>query len=1190
MKQSDIANTTCCSTLSGTTAQIPPELKPGYFQAEPRDTLYWLHQFKQWSVGLDGQLNQLLPEGISELLLAEYIADPRAVIDQNVLSQEQIEQLQQPQRIVLFYFLKKLSKFNEENKTITTDFKNYIARNILGFEPNPALAERIITFLDLSAAPLLEQQNEDIELKAYVEGRDRPLKYEVECGFDFHAINLKKLMSVNPDVVSKSQFVVTDYKLPLYNPHNLKASKQNTLHPLAPVEAKRGRVFERAWAFSSELLNLSQGTRTITLTLDISDEFGSTQAKDIKVEHVNFFISTAAGWEKLNTPTQNKDCPCEFTFKLSAEFPPIVAISQPEPYEAFAADAPSIKIVSNQQWSIVCEDLTVEVNGLTPELVRNQDTVMSPEGSLVLFGDDAPEQAIFSFAHPELALKPISEMNLTLHWLGKPKDLTEYYKAYDKPQADFKVQVNTIKESKVVGVAKDQALFKTCSIEKKSEQTEVIDTINPSSNQLPNQATNQSENASSDTLEVETCELTEALNNSDWKTAEADPLSQDLYFEIQLTGQSFGHAEYPLLMTNYAVDFAAYRKLMDEAVQKLIDSIANELLVLKKLLESDPNPELTSLIEYLEQLTKTLNAQPSLTAMKREIETSIILLAGVEKHGESIEPLVNQLTAFVQTLVAPTPVNLPYIPQINRLDIFYKSPGNRGADVRTYRLEPAGYMPVAHHKGALEHEESSNKEGLNKGCKELGDSTHGQEEKNDTDAVTRIDSKPKAEDTRHLRPLLGLYFGLENLLKSKESRLFFHGIPGDSNRPKVAIRWSYLAKTGWRELDKYLIEDGTYGLTQSGLLRWITPDDIENNNPLMPTGTYWIAAVPTEEGLIPGCKDKSQDQANSQENSQDYEAYKALMTIQAVRSNGFIIRREIGDLQDCGDITQLPVDSKLFLDGKREQLPEFYTIAPGKEPETEEELWTRAFSSVRYKGRAVTVKDFEDFILTRFGNVMQVKCIPAVFDNSQTLTPDEPITVKAVIVEKNQSLYQPYPLKRKVARQLLKDITKQVLTQTTPFMSSADTQPPCEGDRPIVFEAVNPTYRNVSFRIVVKFRTSQQEEDNKRALLAALEDFINPWVKYRDTPLKFGCWFTYGELLSYLQQIECVEAILNLKLSTADGRSLCPTKSDVFQPDQVAIFCKKNTTIEVVDHFSEYDPSKYQGIGYMKINQDFYVK
>ena len=252
----------------------------------------------------------------------------------------------------------------------------------------------------------------------------------------------------------------------------------------------------------------------------------------------------------------------------------------------------------------------------------------------------------------------------------------------------------------------------------------------------------------------------------------------------------------------------------------------------------------------------------------------------------------------------------------------------------------------------------------------------------------------------------------------------------------------------------------------------------------------------------------------------------------------------------------------------------------GKPAETQEVFWTRVFSHIRYKGRAVTVQDYEDLILEKFADVLQVKCIPALL-NESLCRPSAKLKVTAVIVEKNHSAYLPFPLRPKVARQLLKEIKASVLEQTTPFMLPG---------KMLEFEAVNPSYRDISFRIAVHFSDKVNTQENKRKLLEDLSYFINPWLICRDQPMKFGCWLNYGEIVSYLQNLSYVKAILGLKLSTADGNELCPPGQYAFKPNEVAILLPELCTVEVVDDLENYNPSDYRGIGFMEVGLDFYVK
>ena len=1100
MKQINKKNNQSQSALCGTSTEIPAPIKVNYFQPEPRKTLFWLQQFKQWGEsGVVIDVEHLLPSNISIDYIAEYIADPKGTIAKEILRTEEVHELQKPQRIILFNFLKKLASFDSSNEQITSEFKNYIAKTIFGFSPNQATAEKLITFIDSGNEDIAIDIEAFSQIKAFVEGLNSPLLYETQQNSVWQTTSLVKFMSSQMTVGSKRdcyQFL-NDYPLPLCeNKLNISPFKPEVLSKYTKNEYCPSIVI------SSPLLLLSEGKRRINLKL-LYESCAGTDTFDFE-----FNISTAKGWQKIepvkpetglevetesikvNDGNKSAKLPFKqlnFVFELDFDFPSVEPIEDPDQYQLFAIEQACLLVTSNQSTVNNIEirniELTVDVEGLQPSAVCNQDTIISPEGSLELFGTEAPIEALFSFCHPELAVKPLDSMNIKLNWLGKPECLTEHYQAYPRLESDFTVDVITVQRHKRLNETNKEKLF----VDKLE-----FPQLSPS-----------------------------LLGYGNWEEDEPDPLEQELYFQLQLNGEDFGQSEYPLLMTNYAIEKAAYVQNVNDLLPQINETI-RELKSNQDYID-EKGDVLKNLEDTLAEFITTRESTPFINIIERLCE---FLKSCLKNIYNKLTMLCELLTALMN---APLEVNMPYNPQVNAIEIQYTTKRNinynnensSATELTVYKTTPAGYSIFQGGNIDLDFDEQH-------GC---------------------------------------LYFAFNPLTPNTEARLYFHGIPGDSDLPQISIVWQYITADGWENLTKNIINDGTYELTQSGLLKWKVPKDMVLDNTMMPLNFNWLRVVIcNQQQVLP----------------EDF--WRTFMTIQDVKPNGFYISRQLNDLIEpdnirntitnniINNVTNLTDETELKFDDYDSELIDFYQIEEGKAAEQDEAFWTRVFSYVRYKGRAVTVQDYEDLILEEFNNVAQVKCIPREAGSRK---------VKGVIVEKNYSSQQPYLLKPKVARQLLKEIKTHLPKQATSFMLP---------DQMIEFEAINPIYRDIGFRMVVNFSCGIEDESGRQRLLEDIRRFVNPWVYEKNSPMKFGCWFDYGSFVSYLQSRSYINAILNLKLNIADGENLCPPEQFAFQPEEVAIAVDSFTTIEVIENLNDYNPLNYRGIGYMEVGVDFYIK
>ncbi|MEZ4731473.1 MAG: baseplate J/gp47 family protein [Caldilineaceae bacterium] len=209
------------------------------------------------------------------------------------------------------------------------------------------------------------------------------------------------------------------------------------------------------WAITSPLLALSQGQRTITLTLvfqGATEEFAKTIQPLLADPPFQVELTTDKAWI---TPTQvtltsgtdqgflgksdkqdNAFPALQWQVTLADTLDPIAPLpaanatmSTPWPvlrlrlrqighYEAFAA------------LHLLRTHLQVNVTGLTPQQLQNDETTLEPKKPFEPFGVRAVAGAHFYLGHPELIGKKLDSLVFHLEWMGVPKALKSHYKNY----------------------------------------------------------------------------------------------------------------------------------------------------------------------------------------------------------------------------------------------------------------------------------------------------------------------------------------------------------------------------------------------------------------------------------------------------------------------------------------------------------------------------------------------------------------------------------------------------------------------------------------------------------------------------------------------------------------------------------------------------------------------------------------
>ncbi len=499
-------------------------LAPTYLKVEPRNTANWIDMIKAMSqrlvAGQNTNWQDLIPD-IDTDLLVDYINDPRGVIKEDRLSPEEIEKLRQPQRVMLFYFLKKLSSFDVQNEQIVTNINNLLARELFSEKSAEKVAdEGIAVFtepnltIDIPKGTLLD---------AIVESEVPIREYEIPFKLLATTVSLDKLLMGRP-VIDNNRLRILELSLPL----------TEAITPFLPVHRSNNQ-YRPSLILKSPLLRLGEGKRTISLLLVVEDLEASQKVID---DPFNFEATTAEGWVPLNQYCEisgiTNQHTYQYTFVLATEEPalaPLTPADEEEETETETANLEdswgAMKITGKpgvSTFRVVNIDYHVQVDGLLPTVIRNQEMVLDPTDNFQPFGPEAPVGATFSFSHIELTERPIEDFWLQPAWVGQPDDIDKYYKAYPRTKKDLTVNVNRLVLS----------------------ENRANHTADPLGKNVPVFETRLGGS------------LAEAspFPQTTWVPDEPDPLMQPLCYQLTLSGKDFGHAEYPLLMANYTVALA----------------------------------------------------------------------------------------------------------------------------------------------------------------------------------------------------------------------------------------------------------------------------------------------------------------------------------------------------------------------------------------------------------------------------------------------------------------------------------------------------------------------------------------------------------------------------------------------------------------------------------------------------------
>ncbi len=263
------------------------------------------------------------------------------------------------------------------------------------------------------------------------------------------------------------------------------------------------------WAISSPLLALSEGQRTITLTLGFAaDQFRTeairalfpalSSAAKPGDEPFQIEISTEKGWIKPDTIKVTigdysslsgiaVPAPKPQALQFVLTFAENIAALAPPPTEQtqFVASWPVLRLMLRQIWQpapaepetgryishyqpfrdlvLLRVHLRAAVAGLTPQQAQNDEAVLDAGKPFEPFGSSPSAGARLYLGHPELVYKKLDSLRFNIEWMRPPDDLKTYYKNYPdltiKSNQSFTARISLIDQRIELPLLPEAPLF-----------------------------------------------------------------------------------------------------------------------------------------------------------------------------------------------------------------------------------------------------------------------------------------------------------------------------------------------------------------------------------------------------------------------------------------------------------------------------------------------------------------------------------------------------------------------------------------------------------------------------------------------------------------------------------------------------------------------------------------------------------
>lgn len=319
--------------------------------------------------------------------------------------------------------------------------------------------------------------------------------------------------------------------------------------------------------------------------------------------------------------------------------------------------------------------------------------------------------------------------------------------------------------------------------------------------------------------------------------------------------------------------------------------------------------------------------------------------------------------------------------------------------------------------------------------------------------------------------------------------------------PKPLVpRWEYLNQANeWASLDGSVADD-TDGLFRSGLWSAVLPLDASDSAPAMPAGRHWIRA------LMAG------DAAASPQVASDYPFLTGLV------ANAMTATLMNVNALDAASLRQpLPPDA---VRQPMESLPGLVkTLQPwasfgGRPQESTADFLARAAQRLSHRQRALTWRDMAAILKADFSAVFDV----ATQGRQRQAVPPAQQEQRLIVIPLNRERDNADALRPLLNPARLAEMAAHLQRLASPWQEIV---------------VANPTYRDVSIELDVRWRPGVNPEFGTRQLRQALDRHYMPWAGDGPAGVPLANCLDYYDVIAQAQALPEVESVVRLLLDGA---------------------------------------------------------
>ncbi len=728
-----------------------------------------------------------------------------------------------------------------------------------------------------------------------------------------------------------------------------------------PFGSKSWPTASMGFAFASKVLLMSEGDRTITLTLNFSGL--GTIDPALLAQLFKVFLTSEKEWLQADFPTTDafkvNQQQIVITVNIPAKAKAVVPYDQAIHKENYKTDFPVMRLLMSVQDNaypvyvalskakLNNVQIDVTVKGMKNLAVENDNGKVDPSKPFFAFGALPKVGSTLYIGSAEVFQKEWTEITPNIEWKGVPADLKSYYTAY---RTDY--LKSTLSPGAYNITASNEASDTTGTSRVITAKSDFKAKVAYIKNGALFPSEGSEINVLDNTFTLKPDGVQQAVNPAPYF------INKYLYFNVS---GSFKQGSWP----------QAEKALVQQYVQ--------------------PMQMFFPVLGFIGFQQTATTVQTKTENFSAGVKDNYIRISLEKDFLHSIYPQLFAAAMTDTTRAALIPKE-PYTPEIASLKLDYKASAKNKIDDLTGSNDNPGLLAdYVNHNIQFFHETPFGQAEQHAFLKKQ---YHGLIDGN----ITAI---PQAPD------LAAFYIGIAGIETGSVASILFQVAEGseDALAPSfsdtIQPKWYYLSGNEWLALDKSnIISDDTNDFLRSGIIKFLIPEGATTNNTFLNQSLTWLGVeLPTAVTIDSVCKFIN-------------------VHIQAAEAEFADNDNELSHLE-----TGLPAGTIGKLVDRLPQIKSVtqpYASFGGLLPEDDGAFRLRVSERLRHKHRAITIWDYEHLVMAQFPQVFRVKCLNHTNDNIEVA----PGSVRVVAIPdiRNQISFDPF--KPRVSKNTLSEITK----------------------------------------------------------------------------------------------------------------------------------------------------------------------